>query len=112
MLAGLTEICDGDNEFVHELAESFLESAPRCVAGIDTALRDGDLRALAAEAHALTGISATIGAVDLAEACKRVESAARRAELNAAATHATRLVVVWEQVRTALENLLVVKVES
>ena len=111
LLAGLTEICEGDNEFVHELAVSFLESAPRCVAGIETALRDGDLRALAAEAHALKGISATLGAVELAEACNRVESAARDADLKAAATHATRLVVVWEQVRTVLENLLVVKVE-
>jgi two-component system sensor histidine kinase/response regulator len=111
LLARLSEICGGDNEFVHELAESFLESAPRCLAQIDTALRDGDLRALAAGAHALNGISRTVGAEEMAEACKRVETAAGRAELSAAATHTTPLVAAWQQVRTTLENLLVVEVK-
>ena len=39
---GLKEICGGDDEFARELATSFLESAPRCLAGIDEALRSGD----------------------------------------------------------------------
>jgi len=112
ILTGLTEICGGDDDFARELAESFLESAPVCLVGIDTALRNGDLRALAAEAHALNGISRTIGAADLAKACKQLETAGIRAELNAAATAATRLGEAWERVRTALENLLVLEVEK
>jgi len=110
--ARLAEICGGDDEFVRELAESFLDSAPRCLAGIDTALRDGDVNALAADAHALHGISLTIGADDLAEVCKQLESAARRADLKAAATYTTRLGDAWDQVRRALENLLTVEVEA
>jgi len=112
VLAGLREICGGDDEFARELAESFLESAPRCLAGIDAALRNGDLPALAAQAHALKGIGRTIGAADLAEACKQLESAGICAELNVAATAATRLGDAWERVRTALENLLVVEIEK
>ena len=38
---GLNDICGGDDEFARELATSFLESAPRCLAGIDEALRVG-----------------------------------------------------------------------
>jgi CheY-like chemotaxis protein/HPt (histidine-containing phosphotransfer) domain-containing protein len=112
VLAKLMEICGADDEFARELAESFLESAPRCLAGIDTALRDGDLKALAAEAHALNGISRTVGAEDLAEVCKQLETAGRRADLKAASTPATRLGDAWEQVRNALERLQLVEVEK
>ena len=34
LLDSLNEICGGDADFVRELAASFLESAPRCLAGI------------------------------------------------------------------------------
>jgi len=110
VLAELARICGGDDEFARELAESFLESAPRCLAAIDIALRNSDARALAAESHALNGISRTIGAEDLAEACVQLENAARCAELEAAAAVAARLGDAWEKVRIALENLLVVEI--
>jgi len=110
VLAELARICGGDDEFARELAESFLESAPRCLAAIDIALRNSDARALAAESHALNGISRTIGAEDLAEPCVQLENAARCAELEAAAAVAARLGDAWEKVRIALENLLVVEI--
>jgi PAS domain S-box-containing protein len=109
-LPQLAEICRGDDDFARELAEAFLDSAPRCLAGIEAALQQGDLAALAAEAHAFCGISRTIGADGLAEICKQLERVARRAEPEAAATQATRLGEAWEPVRTALETLLVVEV--
>ena len=65
---GLKDICGGDDEFARELSTSFLESAPRCLAGIEEALRSGDARKLAEEAHGLNGISRTIGALDQAAA--------------------------------------------
>jgi two-component system, sensor histidine kinase and response regulator len=111
LLTELSKICGGDIEFIQELAVSFLDSAPRCVAEIDIALRNGDLGALAAGAHALNGISRTIGAEDMAEVCKRLEIAAGNAELKAAATHTTRLVVAWHKVWTTLENLVVLEVK-
>ena len=80
---GLREICDGDDEFARELATSFLESAPRCLAGIDEALRSSDGIKLAAEAHGLKGISRTIGAGAQAAACAALEQAARHGELGA-----------------------------
>jgi len=112
VLAGLTEICRGDDEFARELAESFLESAPRCLAGIDIALRDGDLATLAAHSHALNGISRSIGARHLADACGTLENAGRLADLKAAVPAATRVGDSWERVRAALEHLLVVEIEK
>ncbi|MFI5459225.1 MAG: response regulator [Isosphaerales bacterium] len=112
VLTGLAKICGGDDEFARELAESVLESAPRCLAAIDIALRNGDPRSLAAESHALNGISRTIGAEDLAVACGQLENAGRRGELEAAATVAARLGDAWEKVRIELENLLVVEIEK
>ena len=84
----LREVSDGDDEFARELATSFLESAPRCLAGIDEALRSGDGIKLAAEAHGLKGISRTIGAGSSGLSVCRSSEAARRGELDAAAAQA------------------------
>ena len=100
----LKDICGGDDDFARELSTSFLESAPRCLAGIEEALRSGDARKLAEEAHGLNGISRTIGAQDQAAACAVLEHAARRGELAVAATEAERVGVEWERLRIVLEN--------
>ncbi len=99
-------ICGEDEAFAHELAASFLETAPRCLAGIETSLRAEDRETLAAEAHGLKGISRTIGANDLAVACGHLEDAGRRADFATATAVAGRLLVEWEQVRNVLEHLL------
>jgi two-component system, sensor histidine kinase and response regulator len=104
VVAGLNEVCEGDDEFARELATSFLESAPRCVAGIALTLRSGDARKLAAEAHGLKGISRTIGAQDLAAACEALEGSARRGDLTVAASDAARIDGEWETLRLALER--------
>ena len=111
-LAGLTEVCRGDDEFAHELALSFLESAPTCVAAIDLALQTGDPRALAEGAHALSGISRTIGAGKLAVSSGKLEEFSRRGDLAAAALEAARLASAWEHVRAALEEFLVVEIKE
>jgi PAS domain S-box-containing protein len=103
-LAGLNAICGSDDAFARELAESFLESAPRCLAGIEDALHSGDAGKLAAEAHGLKGISRTIGAEDLANACEPLEDAARCYNFPAAATATARIVSIWETLRLALER--------
>jgi PAS domain S-box-containing protein len=112
VLAALNATCRGDQEFARELAESFLESSTRCVAAIEDALRAGDSRALAVQAHALNGSSRTIGADDLAAASAAMEYAGRRVDLEAAAATATRLTGAWEVVRTALEQLLVTGIQK
>jgi HPt (histidine-containing phosphotransfer) domain-containing protein len=101
----LMMICEGDDAFSRELTESFLESALRSIAGVYTALDLRDSVALAAQSHALRGISATIGARDLAALCADLEDIANQGDLEAAVTVAARLGDAWERVRTALEQL-------
>ncbi len=104
MLAGLIDVCGGDDAFARELAESFLESAPRCLGVIEDAVRAGDGPMLAKEAHGLKGISRTIGADDLADACRALEDAAHQGDLRRAKAETTRVVDAWEVVRAALES--------
>jgi two-component system, sensor histidine kinase and response regulator len=106
ILDGLNEVCGGDEDFARELAESFLESAPRCVVGIDRAVQSCDSRELASQAHALKGISSTIGCHDLAAVSAEMEQAARRGDLHTAVTIADRLKPTWQRARSALEHLM------
>ena len=104
LVDGLKKVCGGDDEFARELSMSFLESAPRCLAKIEEALRSHDTEKLADEAHGLKGISRTIGAQDQASACEALEQAARHGELRMAATEAARVEVEWGKLRTVLEK--------
>ncbi len=104
VLAGLMDICGGDDAFARELAASFLESAPRCLGVIEDAVRHGDAPTLANEAHGLKGISRTIGAGDLADACQALEDAAHRGDLKEAEVEIRRIGDAWEVVRAALES--------
>ncbi len=112
LLAALDVACDGDPDFARELAGSFLESAPRCLDAITDALHAADPVRLAAEAHGLKGISQTIGAGELAVACKLLEDAARQADLRAADAQAAQVRAAWEPARAALEQLLGAEVVS
>ena len=85
LIEALTEICGGDEDFARDLAITFLESVPGCLAGIDLALRTGDSAGLSGHAHALKGISRTIGAENLALACVDIEQASKRDDLERAA---------------------------
>jgi PAS domain S-box-containing protein len=108
----LLEICGGDDDFARELAESFLDTAPPCLVEIDAALAASNLAALATPAHALKGASRTIGAKHLADACEALERAARRVDAESAAAAGTRAREAWEQLRSVLEDLLVVEIEK
>ena len=108
----LHKICGGDEAFCRELAESFLESAPRCLAAIETALECDDSRLLAAQSHALRGISQTIGAHDLAACCAELEDATNRGDAKAAAVAAVQVESAWEQLRCALQQVVMTGIEK
>ena len=98
-------ITAGDDNFARELAESFLETAPRSLAGINEALESADAPRLVAEAHALKGICLTIGADELAASCQTLEVEGRRGNLIDLDVEAARTMLVWTQVRSELESL-------
>jgi CheY-like chemotaxis protein len=112
LMEALIEICGGDEDFARELAITFLESAPPVLSAIDAALKRGDRRELIAQAHALKGISRTIGATELAFTSEKIEGLAKREDLKGAAREAAILVRAWETVKTILEELVVVETKA
>jgi two-component system sensor histidine kinase/response regulator len=106
VLDELSIICDGDESFCRELAQSVLCSTPDCLVGIDDALKAGDLANLAAQVHALRGISKTIGARALSDLCGGLEDLANRGRIEGAACLAAQLGEEWYQVRTSLEQVV------
>jgi two-component system, sensor histidine kinase and response regulator len=112
LIEALFEICGGDEDFARELALTFLESAPRALAGIDQALERSDRRELMAQAHALKGISRTIGALELASACEKLEELANREDLSVAAREAATVAREWETVKSLLEGLVFAEIKA
>jgi CheY-like chemotaxis protein len=112
MQEGLTEICRGDEDFARELAATFLDSAPGCVALVERALENRDPHEIAAQAHALKGISRTIGALKMAQACARLEQAANQNDVERAAREFMLVASAWETVKSSLEDYLAVEVKA
>jgi len=84
---------------------SYLESAPRCLAAIEEALRSGDSDELAAQAHGLKGISWTIGASVLASACQSLEEAGEEREFEAARSGLARVNAIWAELDDELQHV-------
>ncbi|PHV05226.1 hypothetical protein CSQ96_21465 [Janthinobacterium sp. BJB412] len=75
----------GDLETFRALSQTFVAIAPPMLRRLQAALAAGEARALCHESHALKGTVALVGAVALAAALQRVESAAGGGQLAAAA---------------------------
>jgi PAS domain S-box-containing protein len=112
LIEALIEICGGDDDFARELALTFLESAPKALAGIEQALERSDRRELLAQAHAFKGISRTIGALELARACENLEELARGEDSRAAARQAATVALEWETVKSSLEGLVFAEIKA
>ncbi|MHB1558380.1 MAG: response regulator [Isosphaeraceae bacterium] len=104
VIDALLAACDGDREFAHELAQTFLESAPGCLDRLGTALRAVDPHGVAVEAHGLRGISRTIGAEELADACEQLELAAGSAELVTIEALAANVDAAWARTRADIQR--------
>jgi signal transduction histidine kinase/CheY-like chemotaxis protein len=103
----LRSVCDGDLELARELAVSFLDSAPRCLAAIEQALLSSDSDELAAQAHGLKGISRTIGASVLAAACQSLEDAGEQRDFEAAGSGLDRVNTIWAELQDDLQHVAV-----
>ena len=67
-----------------ELLNAFLAAVPARLDALDEALAAGDLVAVADQAHALTGSSASFGARGMADLCRVLRAAAERGDREAA----------------------------
>lgn len=94
----------GDNEFLRDLIDTYLEEAPRLLDNIQHAIDHHDAEAMKNAAHTLKSTSATFGARDLAALCQEIETLGRAGDTNGRALQrAADISALFETVRSALE---------
>ena len=76
-LEHLFEITGGDQEFFDELVDTYLDDGVAQLAAMRAAADADDPVALLRPAHTLKSSSANVGALQLADACRALEAAAR-----------------------------------
>jgi HPt (histidine-containing phosphotransfer) domain-containing protein len=83
VLIELRESVGGDQEFVAELIDEFMEDAPRQLRTLREAATAGDADAARRAAHTLKSNARTFGAGELALSCQEAEAAALKGDLGA-----------------------------
>ena len=89
-------------EFLIELAPMFMESAPKHLASLNQAVKQGNTDMLFKAAHTLKGSSASIGAIPLSKLSKQVERVGREGTLADVIPKIKLLEAEYERVREAL----------
>jgi HPt (histidine-containing phosphotransfer) domain-containing protein len=102
----LKDISMGDDEFAGELVRVFLEDSADQLEKLRVAIERTDCQAAAEVAHRLKGSGANVGAEVLAEACQRLETAARARAVEGLAQRAACVDEEFERARSAFESEL------
>jgi len=76
-LERIREATMGDEEFMAELIEVFLDDSPGQLDLLRRAVAERDAAAAASSAHRLKGSSGQVGAESLSELCKKLEQESR-----------------------------------
>jgi len=103
ILRQLTELEATGPGLVARLLHNFIDQAPKRIAVIASAVAAGDATAVREQAHALRGSSLNIGAMRLANICKRLESQAKLGNLQGAEESIDRLTDEFVRVRETKE---------
>ena len=96
----------GDEEFLAELVEIFLEDAELRLDEIRGAVVSGDPTELRKTAHKLKGSSANMGANGLMSLAKALEDIGATGSMDGANIHVDGLDVEYARVKEALEKLI------
>ena len=77
----LQEVAMGDEDFLKELIELYLNDAPTQLESLAQAVSSKDLSAVSAAAHKLKGSCGNVGADDLVSLCQKLEASGRASRL-------------------------------
>ena len=102
----LRDLNPGDDSFLRDLIQIFLEDTPRRIAEIHTALAMADNRTLIIAAHSLKGSAANFGAKPLRDLCERVELCGKKGALAEVPAQLPALEEEFGRVAAELEALL------
>jgi HPt (histidine-containing phosphotransfer) domain-containing protein len=100
--AFLSELADGDEQFMLELLGDFIVQAEQLKDSAIRAIELGDAEALHRATHALKGSSASVGANDLSAAAKTVDDLARQGLLEEAAQLVAQL---WKELEAVCQEV-------
>jgi two-component system, sensor histidine kinase and response regulator len=94
-----------DRELVRDIVDAFLEDAPARLAEISSGLENGDAALVRRAAHTLKANGLTFGALAFAEACRRLEEAAKGDDLGDTGPMVADVERSWWAARPAVEAL-------
>jgi two-component system sensor histidine kinase/response regulator len=96
---------DGNDELMGELAQLFLDDAPRQITEIRNAQTKGDVARLENAAHALKGSASTLGAGPLTSCARKLELLAREKRMDGCGELCSELEQVWERLKVELSTI-------
>ena len=83
VIKSLRELQDDDSDaFLHELIDLFLKTASVHIGRIGENLRNSDAKGLVLSSHTLKGSSVNLGAIPMADLCRRIEEKSKKDELS------------------------------
>lgn len=101
-MARLLEITGGDQGFVDELVDTFLEDATTQIASLHGAADADDVEAIVRPAHSLKSNAANVGATVLGELSRALETDARAGTVADLTERVARVDAEFGRVRDAL----------
>ncbi|MCZ6668780.1 MAG: response regulator [Gammaproteobacteria bacterium] len=101
----LEQLAGGDNAFLVEFIDTFLDGAPKMVGEIKQSLDDGDAATLRRVAHTLKSNSAALGASHLSALCKELEDMGANETMNDASQKFDLLEQEFEPIVTVLHSM-------
>jgi PAS domain S-box-containing protein len=103
----LEQLAGGDNGFLIDFIDTFLEAAPKMVGDLKQSIDDGDATNLRLVAHTLKSNSAALGASRLSELCKELEELGKNDQLDTAPAKVDLVELEFAPIITALESMRV-----
>jgi HPt (histidine-containing phosphotransfer) domain-containing protein len=100
--ANLLEMTGGDQSFVDELVDTYIEEGDRLVEELIVAATAGNIEAMIRPAHSMKSSSLNIGALELGELCRALEVNARTGFVEDPIARAEAVKVGFSDVRAAL----------
>jgi HPt (histidine-containing phosphotransfer) domain-containing protein len=103
MLDAIRQLDDGSGSLLRQVVQVYLDSSPALIGKLRQGFDRDDLELLRHAAHTLKSSSASLGATQLAELCKRVELAARGGSLSPDIPRVEDIEGEFRRVQAALE---------
>ena len=95
----------GDDSFLRELIQIYLEDSPQRIAEIESSLEQGDALTLTRAAHSLKGSSSNFGALQLRAVSEKIEHLGRDGALSEVSALMPELRLEFDRVKSAREAL-------